>query len=606
MAHESPEVRVDSHDKVQKNCRNTSRLNELTHITQFNYDDHWKEIEIHLERPPDVHLGFSIVGGTNVSRFTGCRAIVITHITKDSFADRDQQLKLHDIILCVNNISFINIEHQAAVDILRSVRNNVNLLIRRLLPPILEKIYLYKPPNAHLGFSIGGGIGHEHIKGDCGIFIINMIPGDIADENGQLEVGDRLMHIQSSENSYDLTFVERQHAAELIRDACNGNQAITLSVAHPTDSDGAMNPQRKPALRQRMENYMKRIEVIKGALKNGLAKKKPIADISNGCRNTKENNDAIATDPQGIFDDVIGLKEAKETLSNAIILPVKSPYLFHGNRKSWTSILLYGPTGTGKSYLAKAIDVGCECTFVSVSPSDLVSKWLGESEKKVKDLFKLARERQPCILFFDHIDGLCGKYYNAESETSRRIKNEFLVQMQSVGQDNSNVLVLAATNIPWAVDTVILQSFDRRIYMPLPDVNERVAMFKTHLGFSNYHSMRDHEWMQLAQKAENYSGADIDVVCREALVQLIRRLRSATHFKRVQNPNAYGPRQLWLVCSPLDPDAQELTLSEIKSKELCEPPVTMKDMLTALATHKPTVDKSKILAYTMFTREFGR
>ncbi|CAF4630791.1 unnamed protein product [Rotaria magnacalcarata] len=237
-----------------------------------------------------------------------------------------------------------------------------------------------------------------------------------------------------------------------------------------------------------------------------------------------------------------------------------------------------------------------------MSPSNLLSKWLGESEKKVKDLFKRARERQPCILFFDHIDGLCEKHYNTESETSRRIKNEFLVQMRSVGQDNSNVLVFAATNIPWTADTVILQSFDRRIYTPLSDVNERVAMFKTHLGFSNYHSIRDHEWMQLAQKAENYSGTDIDVVCREALVQSIRRLHSAIHFKRVQIPNAYGPQRFWLVCSPLDPDAQELTLNEIKSKELCEPPVTMKNMLTALATHKPIVDKAEIVAYTMFTR----
>ncbi|CAF3332215.1 unnamed protein product [Rotaria socialis] len=236
----------------------------------------------------------------------------------------------------------------------------------------------------------------------------------------------------------------------------NGSQTITLSVGHPTDSD------------------------------------------------------AIVTDLKEIFDDIIGLKQTKEALSYAIILRVKFSYLFDGNRKSWTNILLYGPTGTSKSYLAKTIDVGLK--------------------KKVKDLFKLARERQPCILFSDHTDGLCEKHYNTESETSRRIKNEFLVQMRRVGQDNSNVLLLAATNIPRAVDTVTLR---RRIYTPLPDVNERAALFKTHLGFSNYHLIRDHKWMQLAQKAQNYSDADIDVICRKASPQSTRRLRSATHFKRV-------------------------------------------------------------------------
>ncbi|CAF3694007.1 unnamed protein product [Rotaria sp. Silwood1] len=532
---------ADTHDRVQENRQNASRFNSLTHIVQFNYDDHWKEIEINLQRPSGLAWGFSIGGGTDVCGINGSKAIVVRGITKGGPADRDQQLKLYDIILRVNNMDFTNIKHQVARDILRTAGNHVNLLIRRLLPPILEEIQIEKLPNTRWDLLIEGGIDREYIEGDHGIFIRNIIPETIADKNGRLRVGDRLMHIRSSKNSYDLTYVERQQAIELIRHACNESQTITLLVAHPTD------------------------------LK--------------------------------IFDDVVGLKEAKEALEEAIILPVKFPNLFRDNRKPWSSILLYGPAGTGKSYLAKTIQAKCEVSFISVNPSDIFSKWFGESERNMKDLFKLAHEQQPCIVFIDHIDSLCSKYNHTESESSRRVKTDFLVQMQSIAKDNSRILILATTNIPWALDTDIQRSFQKRIYTPLPDVNERAAMFKIYLSVSNYHTIKDDEWAQLARKAEHYSGADIDVVCREALLGSIRRLGSATHFKKVQNLKAHDPRHLWLPCSPRDPDAQAITLDKIPKRELCDFPVTMEDMIAALATQKPTVSRHELLEHERFNYE---
>ncbi|CAF0834417.1 unnamed protein product [Rotaria sp. Silwood1] len=532
---------ADTHDRVQENRQNASRFNSLTHIVQFNYDDHWKEIEINLQRPSGLAWGFSIGGGTDVYGINGSKAIVVRGITEGGPADRDQQLKLYDIILRVNNMDFTNIKHQVARDILRTAGNHVNLLIRRLLPPILEEIQIEKLPNTRWDLLIEGGIDREYIEGDHGIFIRNIIPETIADKNGRLRVGDRLMHIRSSKNSYDLTYVERQQAIELIRHACNESQTITLLVAHPTD------------------------------LK--------------------------------IFDDVVGLKEAKEALEEAIILPVKFPNLFRDNRKPWSSILLYGPAGTGKSYLAKTIQAKCEISFISVNPSDIFSKWFGESERNMKDLFKLAHEQQPCIVFIDHIDSLCSKYNHTESESSRRVKTDFLVQMQSIAKDNSRILILATTNIPWALDTDIQRSFQKRIYTPLPDVNERAAMFKIYLSVSNYHTIKDDEWAQLARKAEHYSGADIDVVCREALLGSIRRLGSATHFKKVQNLKAHDPRHLWLPCSPRDPDAQAITLDKIPKRELCDFPVTMEDMIAALATQKPIVSKHELLEHERFNYE---
>ena len=187
---------------------------------------------------------------------------------------------------------------------------------------------------------------------------------------------------------------------------------------------------------------------------------------------------AILVDKPNIrWDDVAGLEVAKESLKEAVILPIKFPHLFTGKRTPWRGILLYGPPGTGKSYLAKAVATEAKSTFFSVSSSDLVSKWQGDSERYVslpsflcywekhfihvrccrlvKQLFQMARESKPAIIFIDEVDSLAGTRNEGESEGSRRIKTEFLVQMNGVGHDDTGVLVLGATNIPWQLDPAI-------------------------------------------------------------------------------------------------------------------------------------------------------
>ncbi|XP_074300482.1 protein SUPPRESSOR OF K(+) TRANSPORT GROWTH DEFECT 1-like [Silene latifolia] len=153
----------------------------------------------------------------------------------------------------------------------------------------------------------------------------------------------------------------------------------------------------------------------------------------------------------------------------------------------------------------------------------LVSKWMGESEKLVSNLFQMARESAPSIIFVDEIDSLCGQRGEGnESEASRRIKTELLVQMQGVGHNDEKVLVLAATNTPYALDQAIRRRFDKRIYIPLPDQKARQHMFKVHLG-DTPHDLTESDFEFLGRKTEGFSGSDISVCVSDATNMLLFR-----------------------------------------------------------------------------------
>lgn len=381
----------------------------------------------------------------------------------------------------------------------------------------------------------------------------------------------------------------------------------------------------KEKIRAKCITYLERAEKLKEYIKGG--KKKPVKDGASNDDNSDKKDDSdddeekkkfqtklegaiVVETPNVKWDDVAGLEAAKETLKEAVILPIKFPQLFSGNRKPWKGILLFGPPGTGKSFLAKAVATEANNSrFFSVSSSDLVSKWLGESEKLVKNLFEMAREQKPSIIFIDEVDSLTSSRSDNESESARRIKTEFLVQMQGVGNDNDGILVLGATNIPWVLDAAIRRRFEKRIYIPLPEQNARGMMFKLHMG-TTPNSLTENDYRDLASKTEGYSGADISLVVRDAIMQPVRRVQSATHFVRRSGPSRTDPsvtdHELLTPCSPGTPGALEMTWLDVPSNKLLEPVVSANDMQKSLATQKPTVNAADLQKLDEFKNDFGQ
>jgi len=415
---------------------------------------------------------------------------------------------------------------------------------------------------------------------------------------------------------------KQQNYAEALKLYESGVEYFLHAIKYEAQSDRS-----KESIRAKCIQYLDRAEKLKTfiAEKENPTAKKPVKDSGSGKGKESDSDEENAEDkkfkdqlggaivmekPNIKWDDVAGLEAAKEALKEAVILPIRFPHLFTGKRKPWRGILLFGPPGTGKSYLAKAVATEANnSTFFSVSSSDLVSKWLGESERLVKTLFSMARENKPSIIFIDEVDSLAGSRNDNESESARRIKTEFLVQMQGVGNDNDGILVLGATNIPWTLDSAIRRRFEKRIYIALPDAPARLAMFKLSLGDTPY-ILNEDDFKKLAKEAEGYSGADISIVVRDAMMQPVRKVQSATHFKRVRGPSRSDPNlivdDLLTPCSPGDPAAVEMNWTTVPGDKLLEPIVNMSDMMRALTKTRPTVNEEDLTKLKKFTEDFGQ
>ncbi|KAF4344719.1 vacuolar sorting-associated 4 [Fusarium beomiforme] len=334
----------------------------------------------------------------------------------------------------------------------------------------------------------------------------------------------------------------------------------------------------KVTMQEKMATYLDRAEKLKQFLAsendnanggkaimgaNGSSaggKGKPQAEDDDNKKLRNALSGAILQErPNVRWEDIAGLEGAKETLKEAVVLPIKFPSLFQGKRQAWKGILLL-----------------------------------------VKALFSMARENKPSVIFIDEIDALCGPRGEGESEASRRIKTEILVQMDGVGNDSKGILVLGATNIPWQLDAAIRRRFQRRVHIGLPDMNGRARMFKLAIGDTET-SLVASDYNILAAKSDGMSGSDIANVVQSALMRPVRKILQATHFKPVMKD---GKRML-TPCSPGDPEKIEMTYDDVSSDELLAPDVALKDFEMALEDSHPTVSKDDIARQIEWTNEFG-
>ncbi|AFN04758.1 AAA family ATPase [Pyrococcus furiosus DSM 3638] len=227
--------------------------------------------------------------------------------------------------------------------------------------------------------------------------------------------------------------------------------------------------------------------------------------------------------PNVHWDDIGGLEEVKQQLREAVEWPLKYPEAFRAfGITPPKGILLYGPPGTGKTLLAKAVATESQANFIAIRGPEVLSKWVGESEKRIREIFRKARQAAPAIIFIDEIDAIAPTRGTDVNRVTDRIINQLLTEMDGI-VENSGVVVIGATNRPDIIDPALLRPgrFDRLILVPAPDEKARLEIFKVHTR--GMPLADDVDLKELARRTEGYTGADIAAVCREAALNAMRR-----------------------------------------------------------------------------------
>ncbi|XP_049279266.1 fidgetin-like protein 1 [Anopheles funestus] len=224
------------------------------------------------------------------------------------------------------------------------------------------------------------------------------------------------------------------------------------------------------------------------------------------------------------WDDIAGLEYAKTIIKEAVVWPILRPDIFTGLRKPPRGILLFGPPGTGKTLIGKCIASQSKSTFFSISASSLTSKWIGDGEKMVRALFAVAVVHQPAVVFIDEIDSLLCQRSDTEHESSRRLKTEFLVQLDGAATaEDERILIVGATNRPQELDEAARRRLVKRLYIPLPERLARIQIL-TRLLERERNSLEVEEIARIGDLTEGFSGADMKVLCHEASMGPIRSI----------------------------------------------------------------------------------
>ncbi|XP_072247504.1 fidgetin-like protein 1 [Leuresthes tenuis] len=276
--------------------------------------------------------------------------------------------------------------------------------------------------------------------------------------------------------------------------------------------------------------------------------------------------------PPVAWEDIAGLDFAKTTIQEIVVWPMLRPDIFTGLRGPPKGILLFGPPGTGKTLIGKCIACQSGATFFSISASSLTSKWVGEGEKMVRALFAIARCHQPAVIFIDEIDSLLSQRTDGEHDSSRRIKTEFLVQLDgATTAAEDRILVVGATNRPQEIDEAARRRLAKRLYIPLPEAAAR-RQIVTNLMAREKNQLRDQELESVVTATAGFSGADMTQLCREAALGPIRSIKLS--------------------------DIAFITADQVR-------PILHGDFQEALKTVRPSVSSKDLELYEEWNQTFG-
>ncbi len=387
-----------------------------------------------------------------------------------------------------------------------------------------------------------------------------------------------------------------QYASKYAQKAYEQDKAGNYKTAHQNYLKAAevlqqllsftSNPQLKNMYYVKAKEYLARAKELKdqglqpveygGKRKKGSKKKTSKKSDEESDEEQDELEEAISDiivveKPNVKMSNVAGLKEAKRALREAIILPMKRPDLFKGARNPWRGILLFGAPGTGKTLLARAVATEVDATFFNVSASSIISKWLGESEKLVQQLFETAVDKQPSLIFIDEVDSIASTRGGGEHDAMRRVKTTLMTMMDGITtKKEDRIVVVGATNLPWELDPAFRSRFEKRIYINLPDLPARAKIFEIHTKGVEIDETID--FKLIGEMSDGYSGRDIQLICREAVMMPVRELD---------------------VSGALDnPDIQARK-------------VALEDFILAFEKIKPSVAPEELLKYRDWAEEFG-
>ena len=226
--------------------------------------------------------------------------------------------------------------------------------------------------------------------------------------------------------------------------------------------------------------------------------------------------------PSVTFQDVGGMDAVKDEIRMKIIHPLQHPELYRAYGKAvGGGILLYGPPGCGKTYLARATAGEVRASFLAVGINDVLEMWIGQSERNLHEIFQRARDSRPCVLFFDEVDALGASRSDLRQSAGRHLINQFLSELDGVQSSNDGVLILAATNAPWHLDSAFRRPgrFDRILFVPPPDAPARASILRLMLHGK---PVKDVDHDHLAKKTDGFSGADLKAVVDVAVEHKLR------------------------------------------------------------------------------------